>query len=219
MSTRGAIVKITSIGEDGTLKFKGRYHHNDGYPKGLGASLFELYQETKGDLTWILRTLIDDHPAGWSEIVGADFGLPPGFTETKHMKRDKRTGSIIIPKNPACYCHGDRHEKEWTITDRDVPWDVEWVYALNEQLKTMHVLTHDWVGDDSDRGVLVEVAVVNLEGPEPDWVAMKQVEEMVSTILGNLPPGTDIPKTAKAIKAAYPDVCLDWWLENAQNEA
>lgn len=48
---------------------------------------------------------------------------------------------------------------------------------------------------------------------------MGQVEKMVSTIIRKLPPGTDIPKTAEAIKAAYPDVCLDWWLENAQNEA
>lgn len=80
MSTRAAIVRIN--GEHG---FKGRYHHWDGYPSGLGATLFNLYRgQFKRDLPAMLHVLIDKHKAGWSTINGANFNLEPGYFGTQY---------------------------------------------------------------------------------------------------------------------------------------
>lgn len=74
MSTRSVIARATSSG------FTGVYHHWDGYPSGLGATLFELFNgHFKRDLSKMLGYLIDQHPAGWSTINGADFDLEPGY--------------------------------------------------------------------------------------------------------------------------------------------
>lgn len=73
MSTRSVIARKTQTG------FTGVYHHWDGYPSGLGATLFELFNgQFHRDLEALLKYLIDDHPAGWSTINGADFTLPAG---------------------------------------------------------------------------------------------------------------------------------------------
>lgn len=73
MSTRSVIARKTPSG------FKGVYHHWDGYPSGLGATLFGLFNgHFKRDLNAMMKYLVDDHPAGWSTINGADFTLPPG---------------------------------------------------------------------------------------------------------------------------------------------
>lgn len=73
MSTRSVIARKTQTG------FTGVYHHWDGYPSGLGAMLFELRNgHFKRDTQAMLRYLIDEHPAGWSTIINADFSLPSG---------------------------------------------------------------------------------------------------------------------------------------------
>lgn len=95
MSTRAAIARPNGDG------FLGRYHHWDGYPQGLGQTLYELAQSNEkrhamelpptpwnGDVEQMLKVLIDDHPAGWSTINGADFSLLPGFIEM---------GSPLVP--------------------------------------------------------------------------------------------------------------------------
>lgn len=72
MATRGAIARLNGNGG-----FKGAYHHWDSYPEGLGKTLYHLYHGFfKRDLEAMLKYLIDDHPAGWSTINGADFSLP-----------------------------------------------------------------------------------------------------------------------------------------------
>lgn len=82
MSTRGAIARATGVGQ-----FAGRYHHWDSYPSGLGATLHELYNGFFAcDVRAMLRTLIDEHPAGWSTINGADFSLAPGFRDFNDEK-------------------------------------------------------------------------------------------------------------------------------------
>jgi DNA-directed RNA polymerase subunit N (RpoN/RPB10) len=80
VSTRAGIARWT----DKTKKeWAGRYHHWDGYPSGLGATLYQLVRsKTLGDLSTTLRVLIDDHPAGWSTINGADWGKRPGYEDS-----------------------------------------------------------------------------------------------------------------------------------------
>lgn len=76
MSTRGAIARAAGD------SFVGVYHHWDSYPQGLGASLWELYHgHFERDLERMLRVLIDEHPAGWSTIGGADWTQPAGWRE------------------------------------------------------------------------------------------------------------------------------------------
>ena len=115
MSTRGCIARSTGEGT-----FKGVYHHWDGYPTALGATLWKLYHgHFKRDLGGMLTFLIERHPAGWSTINNADFKLPAGYQEAKYRK--KRNGdddySKPIPHGPVCYCHGGRHEGASPITE------------------------------------------------------------------------------------------------------
>lgn len=78
MSTRSVIARKQGSG------FSGVYHHWDGYPSGLGQTLFELRNgHFKRNTSAMLAFLIDQHPAGWSTINGADFTLLPGFGEEK----------------------------------------------------------------------------------------------------------------------------------------
>jgi hypothetical protein len=145
MSTRGVISRIgKSEGE-----FAGRYHHSDSMPTGLGAALWShLHGHFKNDLSKMLRVLIDEHN-GWSNIVGADFRLKPGY-QTDWTK-----------KNPACYCHGARSEKNSMFTQKDLEGgsDIEWVYAFDEENQRMFVRD---VGHDHEE-------IVDLTQPEPDW--------------------------------------------------
>lgn len=80
MSTRAVIARRNQEGAG----FEGRYHHWDGYPKGLGATLWELYHgHFRKDLGTMLQVLLDDHPAGWSTINNADWNLVPGYVGDK----------------------------------------------------------------------------------------------------------------------------------------
>lgn len=82
MSTRSVIAR-----KNGTSGFIGVYHHWDGYPSGLGATLHELRNgHFQGSTEHMLRFLIDEHPAGWSTINGADFSQPPGARPDMHKQ-------------------------------------------------------------------------------------------------------------------------------------
>ncbi len=154
MSTRSVIARQVGDG------FVGRYHHSDGYPSGVGAALYKLYNgHFKQDAKRMLEVLIDEHPAGWSTIVGrtlgevADFGKRIGFRERDHGTTDC----------PQCYCHGSRHEEAYEITDQDVPFDIEYIYVINEHAALMTIISKH-----TDL-----FYTVRLDGPEPDWKAIE----------------------------------------------
>lgn len=74
MSTRSVIAEPNGDG------FRGRYHHWDGYPSGVGQTLWGLYHgHFDGDTEAMRQYLIADEPVGWSTINGADFTLPKGW--------------------------------------------------------------------------------------------------------------------------------------------
>jgi hypothetical protein len=90
MSTRAVIARPRGDG------FAGRYHHWDGYPSGLGATLFWLSQPNDvrtdnnlpptpwdGDIEAMQKVLLDDH-TGWSTINGGDFRKAPGMIEGRN---------------------------------------------------------------------------------------------------------------------------------------
>lgn len=176
MSTRSVIARKTETG------FSGRYHHWDGYPEGLGATLFQLRNgHFKKDTKAMLKTLIDDHPAGWSTIVNADFGIEPGFAGTMSEEAGKR---------PQCYCHGSRHEQAGEITEKTASGSgCEWAYVFDPTGSTMEIqssycdLSREGVGGDKmigacgcgdDRAIWLTVATIDLNGTEPDWKSIQE---------------------------------------------
>lgn len=82
MTTRGMIAIPI---EDGDAAI-GVFHRYDAYPTGLGVALVKARQAHK-DFRSFVRTLIFDHPAGWSEIVGADWSLDPSYVDHNHPDR------------------------------------------------------------------------------------------------------------------------------------
>lgn len=209
MSTRSVIAR-----KDG-MSFKGVYHHWDGYPSGLGATLFELRNgHFKGDTQAMLSALIDDHPAGWSTINGADWTQCPGFTQDqynceicgepdwKHYAQNYASHGLPEPphpegnwcvfdhspkrpetaRRPECYCHGQRHEEANAITEQNAAdCGCEWAYVFDGNGK-MEVQSsyrrdgHKMIGmfgcGDPD-SVWRTIAVVDLNGEEPDWEKME----------------------------------------------
>lgn len=167
MSTRGCIARRTNT--KAGPGFKGRYHHWDGYPSGLGKTLFKLYNgHFKKDLKAMLKYLIDDHPAGWSTINGADFTKPPGSDSG----------------GPSCYCHGDRSEEAFSVTHKNASDSgVEYAYVFEKT--TMFVLSSCYkegdgkmismfgCGAEASKSYWKVIGTVDLNGKEPKWEKMR----------------------------------------------
>lgn len=126
MSTRGAIARSTDLG------WAGVYHHSDSYPTGLGAFLHDAYRaQFDGDLVAMQKVLLDDHPAGWSSVLGSDLRKPAGFQDPL-VSYD--------PSRPRCYCHGDRSDPAELVQCQCVVGDyracnalfIEYAYVLTE---------------------------------------------------------------------------------------
>jgi hypothetical protein len=161
MSTRGIIARTN--GAEG--QFIGRYVHADSYPTGLGAYLWKLFHgHFHRDLTAMLRILVDEHPAGWSSLVGKDFRLNPGYT----WELATRGASFEVYskrpdyRRPQCYCHGMRHEEPQVFTHEDLKENnagLEWLYVFDEAENRLFIR-------DLGHG---EELIVELGDPEPDW--------------------------------------------------
>jgi len=160
MGTRSVIARQTKDG------FTGRYHHWDGYPSGVGRTLHDLYNGHFGrDLTRMLTTLLDEHPAGWSTICGKDWSLAPGWGDGR--------------KRPQCHCHGGRSEEEQVVTQEDAAdCGCEYAYVFPPGEPRFHVLTSVSEGDVKMIGMFGfgdpsaswrYVATVELDEAAPDW--------------------------------------------------
>jgi hypothetical protein len=91
MSTRSVIARANGN------SWAGRFHHWDGYPEGLGKTLVEnATGPFAGNLTGLLKILIDDHPAGWDTIVGRDLNLPSTY---RAASPDYASDCILCGKN------------------------------------------------------------------------------------------------------------------------
>lgn len=78
MATRAVIAEPNDKG------WVGVYHHLDGYPDGLGKTLWSIRGPVfDGDIEQMRQVLIRDHPAGWSSIVKADWTQPAGGRDSR----------------------------------------------------------------------------------------------------------------------------------------
>ena len=167
MSTRAVIARPTDTG------FTGVYHHYDGYPDGLGTSLFTLHRDHfHGDTAAMMKALIDDHPAGWSTICEVDFTLTPGYVRMPSI--DARHGTpqwqqayeayqhSEDARRPQCYCHGERCDQARPITFPGSLGMCEFAYIIDEQQHTMQVYT-------IRQQVPTLFQTVDLNGDAPVW--------------------------------------------------
>ncbi|MBZ5722936.1 MAG: hypothetical protein LAO03_21555 [Acidobacteriia bacterium] len=173
MSTRACIARKT-----GPTTFQGVYHHWDGYPTALGATLWSLYHgHFKRDLEKMLSLLIDEHPAGWSTINNADFKLPAAYQEAKYRK--KRNGdndySKPIPHGPICYCHGGRHEEKKLMHVLERVYTDNAVSTGGANLGGKHMVGMFGCGAPGHQR-WQDLAAVALDGPEPDWESLRSVQ-------------------------------------------
>lgn len=168
MSTRCIIAQETAGG------WEGRYCHFDGYPKGIGVTLYNAFDGHFGrDLQALQKFLIDDHPAGWSGLVDCDFSKKPGYTDDTDDDR------------PRCYCHGQRREQATLFTQRSHLRGMEWLYILRAVNDTpcMDVYELRWPDgvdpwQEEVQKQKIHRARVVLTAPPPDWekVAYSRVE-------------------------------------------
>lgn len=188
MGTRGVIAE--KYGQS----WRGRYHHWDSYPTGLGKSLWHVIPGVfGGNVELALDFLLRKHSA-WSTINGADWTKPPGYTEDQKCRKcggeysfdhEKTAGhKFEYPKasdfGPKCYCHGSRNEKGETYLRPEDDAGAEWAYVLDKKEETLTVLRHIWkkegtqyvgIGGLSASEPLSweECGTFKLDGPEPDW--------------------------------------------------
>ena len=153
VSTRGVIARAVGDG------WEGRYHHFDSEPSGLGRTGWRLYHgHFAGDVDAMLRTIVDEHPSGWSTIIDADFSQPAGF--------GLPTGANG-KQPPSCYCHGSRSDKPHLFFEHGECQGetcgsdaIEWVYVLSSG--GMAIL-------QCQDGRHVPTVFVPWHGPEPRW--------------------------------------------------
>lgn len=201
MSTRGVIARLEGAHPP---QFCGVYHHWDSYPSGLGHTLWKLYHEQfERNLKVLTQVLLDEHPAGWSTINGADFSLAAGFIELmsgsgpaeNHSAAATRGESVHEQSQglcPECYCHGDRAEAAWQVTEQNAAGSgCEWAYAFfsgdTPEHDIMLVLSSfqpsgrkmiGYFGQGDPQSVWAVVAVVGLQGQEPDWEALNRASPL-----------------------------------------
>jgi hypothetical protein len=175
MSTRSVI----AIPEGDS--WKGRYHHSDGYPSGVGRELFKLVNER--GLKWTRKTLMAHM---WSTILSADWSLEPewptedrnfGLVRCHRCHRPRWNGcKCAEPTFPArCYCHGGRQEKPYWIKRDPVckQGDLDWAYILGAQA----LVIERPVRRNKNYIITAWETVVSVpwNGPEPEW---DQIEKM-----------------------------------------
>lgn len=122
MGTRAVIAKPLPDGE-----WKGRYHHWDGYPSGLGVTLIKAKDEHfGGDLDKMITHLIDNEKIGWSTINVENPAGPPSWEDgtAEHVNPQSYTARGEKPKG----------EDGWWIHSTDAEASgTEWAYVLHPE--------------------------------------------------------------------------------------
>jgi hypothetical protein len=152
MSTRSVIARKTKNG------FSGAYHHWDGYPEGLGKTLFALRNgHFNHDTEAMLKFLIDHCPAGWSTINDRDFNKPVGQVG--------QGGPEICSGDPFVMTH-----------DNASASGCEYAYVFDgdtmEIWSSFHPTGEKMIGAFGSGDPNAEwrvIGIVDLNGKEPNW--------------------------------------------------
>lgn len=160
-------------------KWVGRYHHSDGYPSGLGRYLFGAFKNHfQGDIRAAYKLLFEDHPAGFSCLLGCNLSLPAGYVNDRESLYEKGPDGRAdwfkpIPHGAICYCHGDRHEDAAEYTHEDEP-DLPYLYVFTNvgytvELRVFEMQTLSSNAKGEDVYTWVKIAALDMAGPEPNW--------------------------------------------------
>lgn len=185
MGTRSIIAK-----EVGT-NFEGVYCHWDGYPAGLGATLYRLATGPfKGKLDKMLEVLIYNHISGWSSIVGWD-GKPEnviGFDESERRQKEARevaphdyTAVRDCIEHCAVFYDGSRADpdaKLMTMRSLLNTW-CEYLYTFDVEAETLEVCRIQ-----SNSRILLAIVRLN---PEPNWAAIESSDTFLSLPFSSVP--------------------------------
>jgi len=155
VSTRAAIAKPNG---DGWI---GRYHHFDGYPSGLGATLWSAYHEHfRGDIKAMRAYLIDspEASAGWSSINDRDLSQPA-------MWEGKGNGPLSYfvrgeaPSDPhQCSCPSPESKCD--------PLFIEWAYVLADHSLIIFSAIQGKGPEGYEHRL---VGQIPWDAPEPNW--------------------------------------------------
>jgi hypothetical protein len=156
MSTRSVIARPSETG------FTGVYHHFDGYPSGVGQSIWRMYHDVfDGDADAMAKVLIDDH-RGWSSIVERDFRLAPRSVDTIMFGTCKCGASR---QDHFCQ-YAPAHERTAPCRSDHAGWHLGHLFDMDEQSaaelkvleRTPECDCHDAAGEltEGDRWVVTE---------------------------------------------------------------
>lgn len=122
MSTNATIARPADpSGPDAAYGWSvGVYVHYDGYPTGVGAAIFDALAAHDGDVEATRRFLIDDETHGWSSLAGADFSLPPTWSE-----------GHVSPSPPQSYRFRRGEVAQPHLLAKDGPIGT-WLYVLHD---------------------------------------------------------------------------------------
>lgn len=172
MSTHGIIARGTKE------KWKGRFHGTDAYPDGLGQTLWLEYRRYfNHDIKAMTKYLIDDHPAGWSCIVGFDFTKPAGRYDPLDAPSDRFEWMKWYQSyGPQCYCHGPgilNVNQQHELLTSEGNHVVSWLYVIEEETRQLHV----FAGSDETRELYATIDLDNDEEPDWEWVTYPYDDE------------------------------------------
>lgn len=137
--------------------FGGRYVHADGYPSGVGQTLFNEYQRAfKGRAASLLNILLAER-IGWSQLDRCDLTLDSVWPSD-------------ASRAPVSYsARGDVSELihgEYRVSDSEGPnSDIRYGYVISPRTATLDVWKNGAAG-------WLLLASVNLDGPAPVWSAL-----------------------------------------------
>ena len=187
MSTRAVIARWTNKND---REWAGRYHHWDGYPSGLGVTLYQLVRnKVIGDLATTVKELIDDHPAGWSTITGADWHLEPGYAEGSD-EPCKACGRLMWEHYAQSY-NTPAREKRLEAILATLPTEKADRLRRKEEFLLWHPFEHDFEKPKAPacychgdrREDPLEFTQSNAAGSGVEWVYVFDVLERTMTIL------------------------------------
>jgi len=189
MSTRSAVGFSA-----GDIGFDIKYVHSDGYPAGVGWTIWRHYNE--GWTIERMRTfLFEDHWASFSALSGTDWSKTCGFRDITKRDLDWKNEAAVKEyySYPACYCHGDRTE--------------------NADKSEDHVMKYRWTGPETPN--TFELAGgENITGMEYIYVITKT--GLMSMAVVDQPWNT--PEGEKQTMTLTKGVMTPWTLREAKDQ-